>query len=703
MKRKFQEWFSIQLAKYPGRMVLFAILIFNVVFFFFAAAVISLLSLSANLPNISYVRALYLTVTMVLDAGCIGEVTAGFTETGVAITVACLVIIVVGMISFTGAVIGYVTNYISHFIESSNAGKRKLRLSNHTLILNWNTRASEIVNDLLYSAELQRVVVLVSSRKEEIEKEIEDRLSDTVARENRELEEKYASYPFFKRRRLLRKEKFKRNLTIVVREGDVFSSKQLQDASVEYAKAVIILGNDINNTLCKFEQREKNEAFEKGNAQTIKTLMQVADMTAAESSADNQRIIVEITDDWTLDLVERIIAAKQVDGKCNIVPVKVNRVLGQILSQFSLMPELNMVYRELFSNKGAAFYSVKKPTEDDDAYIKRYLATHKHAIPLTFMEGKEGSHMYFSADSERDIQRKSTVEPSDYSVKLNRDYWIVKKNVVILGHNSKCRDIMQGFAAFVSEWGREGEDIVNLIVIDDRKNLEKMGYYEEYPFVKRTVAAEIYDKDLICSTIEEFVDSNEEDTSVLILSDDSALSENIDAGALANLVYVQDIINRRLKEDPSFDPYRIDMVVEIIDPKHHDIVNSYNVNNVVISNRYISKMITQISEKEALFEFYSDILTYDAEGSDGYQSKEIYVKKLTRFFEEIPEKCTAREFIRAVYDASTDESIPKEKQNPTIALGYVKHGGEMVLFSGDQAQIEVELEERDKIIVFSNH
>ena len=311
--------------------------------------------------------------------------------------------------------------------------------------------------------------------------------------------------------------------------------------------------------------------------------------------------------------------------------------------------------------------------------------------------------MYFSADSERDIQRKSTVEPSDYSVKLNRDYWIVKKNVVILGHNSKCRDIMQGFAAFVSEWGREGEDIVNLIVIDDQKNLEKMGYYEEYPFVKRTVAAEIYDKDLICSTIEEFVDSNEEDTSVLILSDDSALSENIDAGALANLVYVQDIINRRLKEDPSFDPYRIDMVVEIIDPKHHDIVNSYNVNNVVISNRYISKMITQISEKEALFEFYSDILTYDAEGSDGYQSKEIYVKKLTRFFEEIPEKCTAREFIRAVYDASTDESIPKEKQNPTVALGYVKHGGEMVLFSGDQAQIEVELEERDKIIVFSNH
>jgi hypothetical protein len=502
---------------------------------------------------------------------------------------------------------------------------------------------------------------------------------------------------------LLHREKFKRNVTIVVREGDVFSSKQLQDIAVDQARAVIILGNDINNTICKYEYRERADAFEKGNAQTIKTLMQVADITAAESSANNQRIIVEITDDWTMDLVNRIIAAKQVAGKCNIVPVKVNRVLGQILSQFSLMPELNMAYRELFSNKGAAFYSIPMEMEDDVEYTKKYLENHKNAIPLTFMESSEGTHAYFAAGSERAIHKKASISPSSYSVKLNRDYWIVKKNVVILGHNSKCRDIMQGFAAFVSEWGKDNEDIVNLIVIDDAKNLEKMGHYKEYPFVKRTIAAEIYDKDLICSTIEEFVDSNEEDTSVLILSDDSALNENIDAGALANLVYVQDIINRKLKEDPGFDPYRIDMVVEIIDPKHHDIVNSYNVNNVVISNRYISKMITQISEKEALFDFYTDILTYDDGQGDGFDSKEIYAKKVSRLFDEIPEKCTAEELIRAVFNASVDESIPKEQQNPTLVLGYVKHGGEMVLFSGDQSQIEISLDKRDKIIVFSNH
>lgn len=239
--------------------------------------------------------------------------------------------------------------------------------------------------------------------------------------------------------------------------------------------------------------------------------------------------------------------------------------------------------------------------------------------------------------------------------------------------------------------------------MDDKTHLEKMDYYRKYPFVIDTVAAEIYDKDLICSTIDNFVSSNIEDTSVLILSDDSALNENIDANALANLVYVQDIINEKKKKIPNFDVESIDVIVEIIDPKHHDAVNNYSVNNVVISNRYISKMITQIGEKSALFDFYTDILTYDSGDTDVYESKEIYIKKVRRFFNEVPKPTTADKFIRAVYNAAVDDSIPLNKQNPSIVLGYVKPGARMVLFSGDQSNIEVNLDVNDKLIIFSNH
>lgn len=704
MKRKINEWISIHVAKNPGRVLLLAILLFNVVFFFLSALIIGNLSLSGT-EKMPFFKAAFCTITMILDPGCVQFVVEDIGAMGVVVAVTCLCIIFIGMISFTGAVIGYITNGISNFIDNANAGSRELHVSDHIVVLNWNTRASEIINDLLYCEKKQKVVVLVNSRKAEIEREIEERIADTVERENRAIIQKYSEYGFLKRNFKVMFNRFKKNITVIVREGDVFSSKQLHDISVEKAKIVIILGNDINNTICKFEHQNHVSSTNKGNSQTVKTLMQVADITSAEYSSDDQRIVVEITDDWTRDLVNRIIDCKQIEGKCNIIPVEINKILGQILAQFSLMPELNYVYKELLSNKGATFYTEEREMTPDTEFISKYLEHHKKAIPLTHMITDDGkSYAYYVSNLESDI--KNTCENSEcaYSVTLNKNYWIEQKNVIILGHNSRCRDIMEAFCNFRSEWNKnDGSEILHITVIDDQENLDKMNNYEEYPFVLDTIPASIYDRELICTTIDRIVSENCGDTSILILSDDKALNDDIDANALANLVFVQDIINTKIKNNPDFDKESIDVIVEIIDPKHHDIVNSYSVNNVVISNRYISKMITQIGEKEALFEFYKDILTYDIDTTGGYESKEVYAKKVSAFFDEIPNSCKADEFIRAVYDASVSKNLPENRRFPTVALGYVKPGGKTVLFAGNQSEIDVNISKHDKLIVYSNH
>ena len=707
IKEKCGEWFSIQLVKNPGRVVLLAILLFNLVFLAISALIISNLSL-AGTESMSFLDAAYYTITMILDAGCIQFVIEDIGKAGVAVALTCMIIILVGMVSFTGAVIGYVTNTISNFIENANAGTRKLKISNHLVILNWNTRASEIINDLLYCKGRQKVVVLADGRKTDIEKEINERLLDTITKENGRLLEQLKGFGLFSRMCRYAKSAMRNNIVVIVREGDVFSSKQLYDISLEHARSVVILGNDISNSVCKLESRDRADEASKGNSQTIKTLMQVSDITSSAFSDDSQKIIVEISDDWTGNLVDRIIDYKVgIDKdkmeKCNIVPVRVNQVLGQILSQFSLMPELNYAYRELFSNKGTTFYAENFVPENEEEYISEYLRSHPAAIPLARLRTAKGDFFYYSADEEEDIRKKAEMADTGYRLKLNHNYWISKKNVVILGHNSNCKYIMQGFESFQTEWKRpDGEPILQIVVIDDEKSLKAQNYYGEYPFVVKTVAADIYDRELICATIEEFVDSNDEDTSVLILSDDSAPKEDIDTNTLANLVYVQDIITKKRKLQPDFDPERIDIIVEIVDPKHHDVVSSYSVDNVVISNRYISKMITQIGEKESIFDFYRDILTYDENG-DSFQSKEIYAKKVETFFEEIPGECTESELVRSIWFASIDPSIPAERRYPTIALGYVKPGGRVSLFGRDQTKKKVKLEKHDKIIVFTNH
>lgn len=764
--KKLREWLSVQLAKNPGRIVLLAILLFNILFIIFAAFIIGSWRLSGT-EEMDPFTAAYSTIMLLLDPGSVESVAGEIGKSGVAISLVCLVVVLVGMVTFTGAVIGYVTNYISSFIENANEGTHLLQISGHFVILNWNSRASEIVNDLMYDRKKRRVVILADSGKDEISKEIEERLADTIQKENEKLYEECRNLGLIRRFFKYNREKLRNRMDVIIREGDVFSSKQLHDISLEKARSVVILSAESGSSSDEGEGNGIDE-HGRGNVQTVKTLMQVSDITASDYSSDNQKIIVEIDDDWTWELVTKIIDYKQRAGKCNIIPIRVNRVLGCLLSQFSLMPELNIAFRELFSNKGATFYveeigrkgqadqqaagdsqkeavSIRK-NEEDKKYITEYLNSHANALPLASMNVDGKDYFYYSAENENDIHKNSgTVKPGGHSVKLTRDYRIGKKNVIILGHNDKSRDIMEGFKAFMGEWGREDSELLRIVVIDDKASLERLGFYQDYPFVAKYVAADIYDKELISTAIDEFMRINNEDISILILSDDSVPKDRIDSCAFANLVYVQDIINNRMKADPDFDEEYIDIIVEIADPKHYDIVSSYSVSNIVISNRYISKMITQIGQKEAIYDFYHDILTYDSydknraeepdrirerndislnkagrftgenDGISGdnrdagsavgtnYDSKEIYAKKVGDFFDEVPAEMTEGDFVRAVWKASIDDSIPKDQQHPTIVIGYVKHGGIVKLFGSDRDTTMLSLEKNDKIIVFTNH
>ena len=187
----------------------------------------------------------------------------------------------------------------------------------------------------------------------------------------------------------------------------------------------------------------------------------------------DQKIIVEVEDEWTYSLVKRIIENKEVEGKCNIVPVSVNKILGRLLSQFSLMPELNLVYRELFSNKGATFYARRTDIADEHAFREGLLRDGVCAVPLTVMNSEGHLTEYFCANSERDRFRKMDHPVSNFSVSINKNYWLERRNVIILGHNSKTRDIMEGFNSFRREWNRDGEEIMNVVVIDTKETLRR--------------------------------------------------------------------------------------------------------------------------------------------------------------------------------------------------------------------------------------
>lgn len=698
MFNKIRERISIFTVKNPSLTILIAIFCLNLVLFAGAAAIISWLA-PKTLAHTDFWSSVYYTISMVLDAGCITNVIEDIGEASVALIIVCLGTVLVGMITFTGAVVGYVTSYISSFIENSKSGNRALKTSGHTVILNWNSRASEIINDLLFTGNKETVVVLASQNVSEIEQEINERLTSTLREEQRQVNRESEQYTGLRRMVYRAKHHPKNRVTVIVREGETYSTKQLNDISISQAASVILLTKEYQNELCRYGTHKRAEQLEKGNTNTIKTLVQVAEMTASAESADHQTIIVEVEDDWTAKLVNQIILHKEKLAKCHIIPVYINKVLGQILSQFSIMPELNTVYSELFSNRGAEFFFKQQKWETDvtDA-LRQYMASHSCAIPLTIMQTASGNHLFTVSNAEVDCERKAAPLARIPGMELNTAYHMLPRNIVMIGHNSKCHDIMNGFSAFRGEHNLKDKEILNITVIDDQKSLEQLNYYRGYPYVTKTVVADVYEDVLIRKTIEDAIDSFPGATSLLVLSDDNTVTEDIDSAALTYLIYVQDIIFERQKKDPNFNRNKIDVIVEILNPKNYDVVHNYSVDNVVISNRYISKMVTQIGRKQALFEFYSDILTYDEEGAESYESKELYIKEVDRFFKDgcIPARCTVRELIQGVFEASPEE-------NRAIVLGYTTADEKMTIFSDDQDAAEVELAAGDKLIIFSNH
>ena len=708
MMKKFspKEWYSVQAAKNPRRTVLIAIFILNLVFFFVSALIISMLA-PKNVPYRGFWASVYYTVTMTLDAGCIENVISDIGQAGVAVIIACIVIVILGMIIFSGAIIGYVTSYISDFIETANDGGRTINTSGHTIILNWNSRAAEIINDMLFSDEKQLVVVMVHSGKEQVQREISERLSDTISRENQNLRRECASMNPLKRFFYLHKHKLRMRVTYIVREGDTFSLKQLSDISVKHARSVIILNSDRNRTLCRYETEDERERYMKGNSSLIKTLIQVANLTGTEDSYDDQRVIVEVTDRWTQSLVDRIIAQKGVQKKNDLIDLPVNRILGQLLSQFTIMPELNLVYSELFSNKGAAFYTRHISKITQEVSISSYLSNHFCAIPLTEMDTVEGRKCVLMAESDEIMDHVDTAESPEIipKIRLNQSYYFPRTNILILGHNSNIESIMDGFMAFRGEWNYKtpehvakhgGEEVLHVTVIDTPESLDRHDHYRKYPFVEETIPADIFDHDVICSAINRSLDRDHNDTSVLVLSDDSVSQENLDSNVLTYLIYIRDIMEERLQTDPNFRKGRLDVIVEILNPKNYDVANNYSIDYIVISNRYLSRMVGQISEKEDIYRFYSDILTYDTEETEDYNSKELYIKRAGAFFDGLPEECCAAALIRGVYEAGPEN-------NKSMVLGYIRNDSQMILFSGDQRQVRVKLEPDDKLILFTNH
>ncbi len=527
----FRKWLSIKKEQNARGLILAAIVLFNVLLWLVS-------SLLAYIIAPDY----YGNIIVALwSSGITWMLEPGFYDPAFpyAIRIISIIVIITSMITFTGGIIGYVSNLFGSVIENARKGKGKLFLNNHILILNWNHKALELIADYRYDDETTSVVILSSYDKEEIEQAIS--------------------------RKLYEKRHDGNKLTIIVRQGDVFSKSDLDAVSIEKAKSIIILAD---NT--------KLSTTFKEDITVMKTLMLVSKMNLKQEPT----VLVEVKDQLTIPLIKNQIA-RHSQLQDQILPILPDELMGRLIAQTLLMPNLNKVFHEIFSFEGAEFYTTK---QTDPIEFGKY---HSHSIPI--FNGKDG--LYVLAESERsiDVLRDKPIEEfrKFKVVDMTR---FTEKSIVIFGKNRKLPYILDSLKLYE----KENEIKINLTIIESND----------------------------AGIIEEYTKNITKIDHILILSEDNLDPQDYDSDVLITLLLTQDIAKK----------HQAEFVVELLEPKHFDIAQSYNVQNTIISNEYISRLITQLSKNRRLYSLFTELLTYDS-GEEDSATFEVYTYKADTIIE----------------------------------------------------------------------
>jgi len=314
-----------------------------------------------------------------------------------------VIVLMTGLILFSGTIIALTTNAIKDYIQKKNSGAGKIHLEQHIVILNWNSKVPELVSDLLYVEDKEvTVIILADIDKTYAEKQIINAINKT------KLDQSIVK------------------MNVLVKHGDPLLRNDLLDISIEHAKAILIMNPDNHETVYK--------NMSKSDLSVIKVILGLGPIEFLYQPP----IVVEIKH---IDSYEKILTLSRVVEKLHehiIMPICFDKRLGQIIAQTLIENQIEDVYLALFSFQGSEVYALENISFEQ--CIKHY----SHALPLMCHEGllfvlslsdgvknKKSDHQF----PVKKLKKKNFVEQSDIEI-------------YILGRNNKLQFILESLKQY---------------------------------------------------------------------------------------------------------------------------------------------------------------------------------------------------------------------------------------------------------------
>ena len=435
-----------------------------------------------------------------------------------------VIFIVTSMVTLNGGIVAFLSSFLAEFFSSIRSGRGRVKVSNHILILGWNDKGAEIVNNFLYDTDIPTLVVLSLKPKEEILTIIEKTIDKTKLQ--------------------------KTKIEIIILNGDPTSKQDLNRSCYQKAKGIIVLNpNQVHNKIISDIE-----------------VMKVS-FILASSKLVNTNFVIDIKNEESENLLKKFIEKSDSFKPQNWVFLNEQKIIGNMLFQALVLPGLTPIYHEIMSFEGSDL----NPIKIEHYSFEDYLSTYSESIPL-FEATYPGQEKYLLvlSNSLKSLNKKyhKKIKLNRIDLKPSNSKSSDNINNLIIGKNAKLQIIEDS----VINFEKENNIKIGLLVHENMSN-----------HTKQILQDQNFDH-------------------ILFLSSESSLNEESpDSETLMNIA--QTIYIKKNQESK--------MIVEVTNNRNLRVLNDIGVKFSLLSNRYVSRIISQSSVNPVYYDFIFDLITYD--------------------------------------------------------------------------------------------
>ena len=505
-----------------------------------------------------------------------------------------MLLITLGGLFVVSALIGVIATGLNSRIEEMRKGRSVVLEEGHTLILGWSDTIFTVLSELEIANEGQRkpsVVILAERDKVEMDDQIREKVRPKRTR-------------------------------IISRSGSPIDLGHLALVRPELARSIVILSP---------------EDDEEPDAQTIKTILA---LTKGHVHRDHTyKVVAEIQEPRNLR------AAELVGGE-EVVLIDKRETIAKLVVHSARQSGASVAVTELLDFKGDEIY-----IREDEALVGRSfdeaLLGFEECSPIGLIETDDtvrlnpagerrfapGERLIAIAadDSQLAAAVPSTGQVDEGAIALNPDLVRTAKRVLVLGWNSGAAAVIREFDQFLLA----GSEL--LLVSDDPRAgscLEAEASHVANTKLEFRAASPIDREALEAIEVESF-------DHAIVLTDQDLDAQRADARILVTLLHLRDIADRR--------EARLTVVSEMIDDRNRQLAEVTRVDDVIVSDKIISLMLTQISESSELADVFAEL--FSAAGS------EIYLRR-------------AEEFLRGGIETDYATVVAAVSRRGECAIGY---------------------------------